>query len=214
MRPIHRAATPRTYWPVPVALSVVGLVLLTLVGWQRHTTYQADIRLLATFDDPSPDAGVPAAADDRLEMFRVRGYTQRAASPTVARVVADSLRMDVDPDELAARVHALTPLDTRYIDISFRHDNPIVAVRVCNSIAAELRRLVSIETPGPSVPTMSLSVVEPSVVARPVRSPGWIYPVAGLVGGLVMGLGSAALWAEHARRTGGAPIPPTLTARF
>jgi capsular polysaccharide biosynthesis protein len=196
----------RRHWHLAAVLSALGALLLGFVAWRQPPLYRADLRLLVTFGaqtDPvgSPPGAVTADTDAgrRLMASRVRGYTQKAGSRAVLRAVIVSLRLPYRPDDLAGRVLASTPLDTRFIDISVLDADPRRAVAVGDAIAAELGGIATAETSAaPSAPLMISVDRPPTVLAGPIRRPWPAYALGGLLGGFVMGVGFATLRTELA----------------
>lgn len=212
MLPIHHGAAVRKYWPLEAVLSILGAMLLSAVMWGQKPLYQADVRLIVTFAAVHLDATSlqMSSPEQRLAMARVRNYSRRAASPDVARAVIAKLRLPYVPAELSDRIHASTPLNTRYIEISVADTDRRRAARICDAVAAQLGAAARAETAraqkatptGAKPPASGLAITIDKRVATtgPNRQYRWAYPVGGLLGGLVVGVGCAMLLAELAAR--------------
>ncbi len=183
LAPYARAA--RQHWRLVVASAALGGLLLGLVALRQPPLYQADLRLHAGL---APAAG----NEDRVLMeSRVRGYAQQATSPAVLQAVIAALRLPYPPGTLAREIFASTPLDTIVIDISVRDTDPNRAASIDNAVAEALRELATAErTPA----HLTFSVDHPALVpAHPLRQFPLGYPIGGIIGGALIGIGLGTL---------------------
>lgn len=194
----------RRYWRLVVLASALTGLLAGLFAGIQPASYQARLRLLASFGGVAtwPSGAVPGDSDAarRLSESRVRSYTQKATSTAVLHAVINDLRLSRSTADLAGDISAWTPLDTTFINISVRDSNAQRAVQIGNAIATELIHLADTEKTPPNVPVLDLTLATaPSVPDGAVR-PFWPgYAIGGALAGFAAGLGLAMLWAARRR---------------
>jgi polysaccharide biosynthesis transport protein len=175
------ARSARLHWRLAVASAALGGLLLGLVALGQPPLYQADLRLLAALSPAAP------FEDRTLMESRVRAYAQQATSPAVLRTVIAELHLPYPPGTLAREIFASTPLDTIVIDIAVRDTDPNRAASIDNAVAKALGELAAAER---SSAPLAFSVEHPALVpARPMGQFPLGYPIGGILGGALIGIG-------------------------
>jgi len=185
----------RTRW---ITVCVTALVVvLGAVAYTLLTTplYQASTRLFV-----SATSGGSSVSDlyqgNLFSQQRVLSYAELLNGETVAQRTIDKLGLDVNADELRARIKASVKPDTVLIDVQVLDESPVRARDIANTLSDEFVALVTeLETPKAGVQPDARVVVEqratiPSkpVVPNPIRNIG-----LGLGLGLLLGVGLAVL---------------------
>jgi capsular polysaccharide biosynthesis protein len=179
------ARSARQHWRLAVACAALGGLLLGLVALGQPPLYQADLRLLAALAPAAP------FEDRTLMESRVRAYAQQATSPAVLRTVIAELHLPYPPGTLAREIFASTPLDTIVIDIAVRDTDPNRAASIDNAVAKALGELAAAER---SVAPLAFSVEHPALVpTHPMRQFPLGYPIGGILGGALIGIGLGTL---------------------
>jgi len=177
--------TARQHWRLVVASAALGGLLLGLVALRQPPLYQADLRLLAALAPTAP------FEDRTLMESRVRAYAQQATSPAVLQAVIAELRLPYPPGTLAGEIFASTPLNTIVIDISVRDTDPNRAASIDNAVAKALAELAAAER---SAAPLAFSAEHPALVpAHPMRQFPLGYPIGGILGGALIGIGLGTL---------------------
>lgn len=184
----------RSRW-VTVLVATVIMVLAAIVHTVTTTPlYQAATRLFV-----STTVGQSATdiyQGNRLSQERVLSYTELVTGETLAQRTIDKIGLGVSPKALKARVTATAKPDTVLIDVKVLDESPVRARDIANALSDEFVVMVrELETPRPGATPDARVIVEQRatipgapVVPNPKRS-----IAAGLLGGLMLGVGLALL---------------------
>ncbi|BCT77042.1 chromosome partitioning protein [Sinomonas cyclohexanicum] len=127
---------------------------------------------------------------------RVKTYAGLVKTPIVLLPVISSLHLQTTPDRLAAAVTANAPLNTTLIEISVVSASPTAAADIANQTSDSLTKVVKdIETTGEQAASQVklTRVQEATVPSMPVSPNVPVNITLGLIGGLILGVGSAVL---------------------
>jgi capsular exopolysaccharide synthesis family protein len=157
----------------------------------------------------------------RGELFsqqRVASYAEIVSSTELLAAVARQLRLSGGAEALQGKISASVPPDTVLVDVTVTDPSPTQAKSIADAVAAQLPSFVAaLEAPGdPSASPVRVSLTrEPELPADPATPDAKLYVAFGLLAGLALGLGGAALAAafddrirsiETAERSAGAPV--------
>jgi capsular exopolysaccharide synthesis family protein len=174
-----------------VLLGLAGACSFILV---KTPQYVATAQL---FVASSQDNGSTGAYQGGLfTQQRVQSYSDIVGSPQVTGPVVRELRLSESPAELSDAISASAPANTVLLNISVRNPNPQKAQRIAQAVAEQFIVLVNkIERPTTGGPApVRLSIVKPAALPSSPVSPRVKRDLGlGLVLGLLVGLGAAAL---------------------
>ncbi|GAA1106385.1 polysaccharide biosynthesis tyrosine autokinase [Kitasatospora arboriphila] len=133
---------------------------------------------------------------NNFSQARVRSYASIVTSRRVTEPVVAKLRLGVTPEQLASQITAAAPVNTVLIDITLQDTVPARAAQTANAVADQLRAVVQeLETPADSTTSpVQLGVTQRAQPpAFPVSPNRRLDVAAGLLVGLLLGIGAAAL---------------------
>lgn len=137
---------------------------------------------------------------------RVESYVETVSTPAVLQPVVDSLGLEVTAESLSEKVTASSDPSTVLISISAADDSPVQAAAIAQAVSASLIEVVDeLERPstGDTSP-VKLSIVTPATAPAAPSSPNVrLNLLIGLLGGLAVGTGLAALRAAVDTRVRG-----------
>lgn len=155
----------RRHWPwvaVPLLLCVAGAAAVTLL---TVPLYRATSQL---FISTTSQSSVSDLAEGSSFTFRqVTTYADLVTAPVVLEPVIDSLGLDDEPQDLAARISTDVPDNTVLINVRVTGEDPEQAALIANTVADQFTRTVDeLER----ADAQGVSPVKASVV-RPARAP-------------------------------------------
>jgi capsular polysaccharide biosynthesis protein len=177
----------RVYWPIAVALALVGGGALGFVAKHQEPVYQAETHLRVSF------LRARQAAADPLVQRRVKTYASMLNTQRLTEPVIRSLRLPYSPAELGGRIVASSPLNTLAIDLAVADVSAVRAADIANGLVAELTKVAEREKPTTELPAQTrIQVVSAAAVPqRPLPVRWKLHIVAGALAGLAVGLGLA-----------------------
>lgn len=131
---------------------------------------------------------------NRLSQEKVLSYAQLIMGETLAQRTIDRLNLDMTAASLRAKVSAAAKPNTVLIDVSVLDPSPARARDIANALSDEFVELVrELETPvGGTTPNARVVVEQrASLPASPVSPKKFRNLLAGLAGGLALGVGLA-----------------------
>jgi receptor protein-tyrosine kinase len=183
----------RARW-VTVAVTMLVTVLAAIVYTvMTEPLYRASTRL---FVSTSASSVSELYQGNRLSQDRVLSYTQLLTGETLAQRTIEKLDLDASPKALSTRVTATSKPDTVLIDVNVLDESPVRARDIANALSDEFVVMVrELETPRPGAEPDARVIVEQraSIPSRPAVPNPQRNITAGLVAGLLMGVGLAIL---------------------
>ncbi|MBA3777959.1 MAG: hypothetical protein H0X16_01385 [Chloroflexi bacterium] len=174
------AVATRWWWTL-VAATLVAAVAAYLVASQTTPTYAAEVKLLV--GPISADADTLRAATQIANT-----YAELATSTPVLQRAADSSNSSDAPTDLRERVHATASEVTRIVTIRAEANDPELAARLANDVAAAVDEVVSVGNIGPEgrirVVDAAVPVADP--VAPRVAFIVALAAMAGFIGAVVL----------------------------
>jgi non-specific protein-tyrosine kinase len=132
----HALALLRRRWrPLAICL-LAGLLGATFATTRQEKAYVSSARLFVNI--PTASTVQEQVAGVQLSSQLLASYSRIATSRAVAERIVASLRMNVPPEAVQARVGATTEADTLLLDVSARDADPATAARLANAAAAAL----------------------------------------------------------------------------
>lgn len=184
----------RRNWTVIMAFTLMGLLLGAAVSIFTKPIYTSETQLFVAIQ--SSGSVQELQQGNTFSQARVQSYAKTVGSPIVLQPVIDSLGLETTAQELATRVKASTDLNTVLVDISVVDHSPVQAAAIAQGVANSLISVVdSLEKPksGGTSP-ISLSVIKPAAAPTVPSAPDTrLNLAAGLLGGVIVGLGVAIL---------------------
>jgi capsular polysaccharide biosynthesis protein len=212
MSPVVYLRAARKHWLTIAAATALGMLVVSAGLWQQGTRYRAGVSVRVTF---GVDPQRLSAPDIRqLQQRIVKTYAQMANEGSVTAPIIQALNLPYSTRELGGRVHALSPVNGDTIDISVEDSDPQRARDVGNAIAARLVTIAGAARPAansdltPKVEVTSWAMLPQA----PVRVWWQLRVLAGLVGGLTLGVGLATF--RHVLELRGDTVPAWLTSRW
>lgn len=194
----------RRSWILIIATTLAGLLVGGTASVLTKPTYSAQTQLFVSLQNSGTVQELQQG--NTFSQARVQSYVKTVASPAVLQPAIDALGLNESPASLASRVEASTEVSTVLITISVSDASPVQAAAMAEAIANSLIKVVdSLEKPktGGSSP-VSLSVITPAVAPSAPSGPNTrLNLILGLLFGLVLGFGVAALRAALDNRVRG-----------
>lgn len=187
-------------WPVLAAVGLMGLTVGAGVFFLSPRSYEATTTIYV-----STLTGTDASELQQRSTFSERQaitYADLATTPAVLNPVIDELDLEVRTAQLAERIEADAVPDTTLLRITANADDPELAARITEAIAASLSALSEglVSPPTTSageagiVPVIELSVVRPTEASSAPTGPGLVPTlILGLGGGVILGGGLISL---------------------
>jgi capsular exopolysaccharide synthesis family protein len=202
----------RAYLPI-LRAHWVAIVLITLLGgavafgWTllQPRVYSADASGYVSAGDNS-DTG-NALVGDNLAQSKVKSYIDIGSSRAVAQYAIDDLGLtDVAPEQLVGRINVTNPTDTVLLKVSATGPTPSDARDLAEAWLRGIARQIQVlESPGadPATATgiVQLVPLDSAVLPTAPTSPNTrLAIVVGLLAGLMLGIGYAAVRHTFDRR--------------
>ncbi|WP_053749431.1 polysaccharide biosynthesis tyrosine autokinase [Streptomyces sp. MMG1533] len=179
-------------WRAIAALGLLGTAVGAFVTNATTPQYRATSTLFVSLQDW--DDTVKLNQGNTFAQARVRSYAEVVTSPHVTEPVAEFLRLDMTPSQLARKITTEVPLETVLLKITVTDTKPSQAARISNAIARRFAQVIAeIERPeGAQLSPVRLSVTEPADIPTAPASPNPVLNLTlGLVAGLSLGTGLA-----------------------
>jgi succinoglycan biosynthesis transport protein ExoP len=190
------AAVVRRRWSWIVTAVVAGLLAALLTSSLADRTYRATTGVF--FSLQYGDSAADLVQGSTYAQDQVASFAALATTPSVLQPVVDDLGLSLSATALARQVQADAPLDTVLVEITVTDGSAEQSARLANAVAASLSDLVEDLVPenAEGEPTVQATTVAPAEVPTRAASPSpALHLAAGLLGGLVVGIGLA--WARE-----------------
>lgn len=179
----------RQRWMSIVAVALIGLFVAGIYTTLQTPQFRSKSQIFVSVKDGSTSTDVIQGST--FAEKRVISYVNLVTSPTVLRAVAEKLRLEESPGQLAGKVVATTPPQTVLIDITATDPSAKQAANIANETARQL--ILAVERVD-DVSLVQLSVFEEATPAAFPASPRVAVNLAiGFVLGVAIGLGVAFL---------------------
>lgn len=171
-------------------LTAIGVTLLI------PPTYQADTRLFVSTQTDANNANQQLFQGGSFAVSRVKSYAELATSPKVLDPVIERLGLSTSAEALARQITTGVPSGTVLLELTVSDRSPTGAAGLANAVTDQLATVIEeIEAPANGEPspvrvTILKEATPPLAPASP-RLPVSI--VAGLLAGLILGVGIALL---------------------
>ncbi|MBV9921521.1 MAG: hypothetical protein JOY78_11800, partial [Pseudonocardia sp.] len=195
MTPREIVDIARERWRLLLAGLLLGVIVAGLVTYLVPREYSSSVTMIVT---TQPDPTVPAVAgSDEVSAQRISTYVELMRSRRLAGEVLAALRLPETPEQLAGRTSVTTTPDSALIAAAVTDGSPDQAVRIANAIGdAFIRDVAEIEQPADPArrPPVVAKVFQPALPPADLVAPRpTLYLIAGVVLGLLVGLGAAVL---------------------
>lgn len=184
----------RRNWLIVVACTLVGLGLGGAASLLVKPTYTAETQLFVAIQGTGSVQELQQG--NTFSQARVQSYVKTVVTPIVLQPTIDKLGLSMSSEELATKVKASTDLNTVLINIAVSDTSPVQAAAIAQAVADSLVAAVdSLEKPkaGGSSP-VGLSVITPAAAPTSPSAPNTrLNLLVGIIGGMAVGLGAAAL---------------------
>ncbi|BBZ34870.1 YveK family protein [Mycolicibacterium confluentis] len=175
---IVRARWRWLMWGVLLALAATTVALLAEPPQYRTTA--------SVFVRTPGDVTTVLDGGDSYAQGRARTYAALVDNTSLSATVIADLGLDLEPEDLARRIHGTSRPGTVVIDITVSAPDPQQAQQVATVLLAEyaatVRDLESV--PASLVPRAELVVIDPP--GKPVRVMAWGAPVGAVLAGAVL----------------------------
>lgn len=184
----------RRNWIVIVTTVLIGILVSGAASLLVKPKYMSETKLFVALQNSASAAELQQG--NVFTQARVQSYVKTVTTPAVLQPVIDSLGLDKTPDSLAGSISATSDPNTVLISISVTDESPVQAAAIAQAVGGSLVNTVdTLEKPARGdVSPVKLSIVTPaSAPASPVSPNVRLNIALGFLGGLVVGLGLAAL---------------------
>lgn len=184
----------RRQWILIVSITLAGLLAGGTVSMLAKPTYTSETQLFVAIQGSGSIQELQQG--NTFSQARIQSYVKTVDSPMVLQPAIDSLGLTVTPNELGGRVTATTDVNTVLITISVSDSSPIQSAATAKAVAQSLIAAVDgLEKPkSGGISPVTLSVITPALAPTSPSSPNTrLNILMGLLGGLVLGFGSALL---------------------
>jgi capsular exopolysaccharide synthesis family protein len=185
----------RKRWLIIVVCLLAGVLAATLLVKTSPKVYTASAQIFVAAS--SEDNTAALNNGNTFAQARVQSYTSVANSPAITDAVVKQLGLDISPNKLAHKISADAPLNKVLLNLHVTDGSPTQAARIANAVASQFVVYVeSIErlSAGSNASPVELTVIHPALVPGIPTSPNVDLDFAiGLLAGLIVGLGGAAL---------------------
>ncbi len=182
----------RRGWMLVVLCCLLGLLGGGAAALLIKPTYTADTQLFVAIQGSGTVSELQQG--NTFSQARVQSYVKTVKSPIVLQPVIDRLGLQITANELSQRVVPSADLNTVLINISVSDSSPVQAAAIAQGVASSLIQVVdNLEKPekGGTSP-VRLSVIAPAAAPQSPSAPNTrVNILLGLLGGLVIGVGSA-----------------------
>jgi capsular polysaccharide biosynthesis protein len=184
------------HWFVLAAAVAAGLVTAGIALIAVTPQYESTAEVVFTAQNAGDGQDIAFAGN--YVQSRMQTYKDLATSPVVLTGAIQSLGVDRSPDELADETDVEVSQIHTVISISVHDPEAAEAAKAANAIAgaliAKVTELESGQTPSADAPRISGEVVGPAEEEDSPASPKtWLYLLAGLLAGLLVGIGAVAV---------------------
>ncbi|MCL6472475.1 MAG: polysaccharide biosynthesis tyrosine autokinase [Firmicutes bacterium] len=153
---------------------IVGTITCLLAGIfitaYMAPQYEASVRVLVT-QGQSSSTNQPVVESYQAVLLSERltkTLSQMITSRTLTQKVINDLNLRLQPEELEEKITAKPVKDTQLIQLSVTDNNPVLAKKLADSVAANFVRMTAEALPATAL--ISVKVIEPAVVPpEPVR---------------------------------------------
>jgi len=189
VEPVDYVRTITKRW---LLITLVGLIGGT-AAWGYAATvpaqYQATNSVFVTSDRGETTSELLQTSTFTQNL--VQSYAQLATTPTVLAPVIADLGLDTSTQALAARVTAVTPINTVFINITVTSRSAAQAVQLADAISASLATTVGDLAPmGPdNLPSITVKTVSPAQLPSTPFAPNTrLIVITGVLVGLILGV--------------------------
>lgn len=184
----------RRHWLILVVSILMGVALAGTYLYSATPQYTATSSVLVVTDPGKTTTGLVQSND--FSQSQIKSYIAIATKPIVMNRVIRSVGLDTTAEDLADQVQVTSPLNTVVITITATDPSPQQAAEIADSLADQLATVINRVAPkrpnGDS--RVRLESVESAVVPTAPSSPNVkLTLLAGLLGGLVVGIGIVAI---------------------
>jgi capsular exopolysaccharide synthesis family protein len=182
----------RRRWRWVAAATVLGMLSALVWSLMTPPTYRSTSSVF--FSLKYGDSASELVQGSTYTQNQVASFTRLVSTPAVLAPAITVLGLDTTPAELARRVEARSPIDTVIIEVSVTDGSAGRSAAIADAIVASLSQVVEDVAPENELgrPTVRATTVAPAEVPESPASPNIpVNVVAGLVGGLLLGVAVA-----------------------
>ncbi|WP_405878057.1 polysaccharide biosynthesis tyrosine autokinase [Streptomyces sp. NBC_01384] len=181
-------------WRVIAVVTLLGTAAATTASVLAPPEFRATATLFVSLQDG--DNTSQLYQGNSFTQARVQSYAEVAASPKVTKPVVESLRLDMTPAQLAARITAEAPVNTVLVRLTVTDNRAARAARISNAVAEHFAKVImELERPEgkKSSSPVRLTVTQPASVPSAPASPNIVLNATlGLAVSLILGMGLGA----------------------
>lgn len=184
----------RRNWLLILGSTLLGLLLAGIAVITATPTYTAQTQLFVATQNSG--SVLELQQGNTFSQARVASYVQTAKTPVVLQPAIDSLGLDMTPAQLARKIDASVEGTTVLINISATDTSAVQAAAIAEAVGGSLITAVEhLESPAKDgASPVRLSVITPATAPTTPASPNTnLFLAAGILIGLVVGIGSALL---------------------
>jgi len=185
----HYLSVLRRGWLILAAAVIVALLGAAAIIALTPPTYQSELRIYVSVDDPedADELGLGAIYTQEL----TRSFVELAESPAVLEPVIEDLGLDESVGALAGRIDVETQVQTVILETTVTDGDPEKAAAIAGSFAESLDSVIQgltfSESGGGTLVTLT-PVEEPSVATQPSAPNSTIILGLGLLVGFSLGI--------------------------
>jgi len=181
--------SPREYlhivakrWWLIAATTVIGLVVGVVLTQSMTPVYRSAIRI--SVNPARPDYGTALTVNNLLS-----NYSIKLTTVTLAQAVVDRLRLDIAPETLIGKIKVTPQQDNFMLLIEADDPDPHMAERIALTLATTfVNQYTADNAEAPRQDRIDLSLLDTPDPARLSKPKLQINALAGLLGGLIIGI--------------------------
>lgn len=180
-----------------IVTGVVVFLAVCAYTLTRSPQYTSTAQVFATYSDTSVEDGSINSINSASTYIsnQIRSYPTLATTEAVLQPVIDDLGLRLTVSGLAGHLTVENPEDTAFVNITVTDDDPRQAAAIANGVAESLSNVVETSLyDNDQQSPVKLSIVQKAQEPSAPSSPNIpLYMAAGLVAGMVLGVGAALL---------------------
>ncbi|MGA1835727.1 polysaccharide biosynthesis tyrosine autokinase [Herbiconiux sp. 11R-BC] len=184
----------RKGWIFIVALTLLGVAVGSIYSILKQPEYQATSKVFVSVQSSGSISELTQGSS--FAQGQVKSYADIVTTPVVLQPVIASLGLNLDVQQLAARVSATSPLDTVIVEITATDPNARTASEIANAVASSFQSTVANLVPAPTdgVPPVKITVLQQALIPAAPYTPNVPLNIGiGALIGLLLGVGVAIL---------------------
>ena len=185
----------RAHWVIILLALVVCAGAAAAYAWTREPLYSAHTQLFVSTNSTTGLSPSQVYQGGLAAQSRAESYARIVSSPAVAEAVIDDLDLSRSATDIQSEISATVPTGTVLIDVTVEDKSAQLAKDIAEAVAAHFPAFIgTLESGSPEASPVDVTVTSPAELPTSPESPNKaLYIAAGVVLGLILGIGLAIL---------------------